>query len=414
MFKKILSLVTALLVIIFPLVFNTSELSAEVHGLPEHIVVGYWENWVTDSKLTLRQTDPGWDVIIVSFMLTDSTNSHCYFSPDYSLYPGGDEAFIEDIKFCQSRGQKVLISYGGAIGYSLTLDTEAQRDDFYTSCRDIIAYYGFDGFDIDIEQCIISNDGETSMLSPTKPMNVNLIYICRALADYFGEDFILTMAPEHPYVQGGAYWWGGWKGIWGAYLPLLQGVRDILTFVHPQLYNNPFTDYPAGYQQYDVETYIFATELLIEGFDTPIGERFDGLRPDQVVLGVLTVNGSSSDNGELTADEYGEILRALLEDYPDFRGAMTWSINGDKKSGGKFLTVMRGIIDSLSQDEIRGDINFDGALDEKDVSFLKSYLLGKKLFSADEQGNAADLNDDGIVNAFDLALMKNSVLIKNK
>ncbi len=409
---RILSYIITILFLQFipnSLVLDTYAESIESVDLPEHIVVGYWENWTTGQNLKLSQIDEGWDVIIVSFMLTDSSNSHCWFTPDDTLYPGGNADFIEDVKFCQNRGQKVLISFGGAIGYSLELNNNAQRDDFYTSCRDIIEYYGFDGFDIDIEQSLINLEGETSMLNPTKPMNINLIYICHALNDYFGEDFILTMAPEHPYVQGGAYWWSGWHGIWGGYLPLLNGVRDILTFIHVQFYNNVFSDYPSPYQQYGKETYIFVTELLINGFDTAKGNgHFDGLKPEQVVLGVITQSGGYSENGELPATEYGEIIEALLGKYPSFRGAMTWSIGNDKKTGSKFLTTMRELFDSLSPNEIlKGDINFDGIVNNEDIIILKKHLLKIEPLTSELQGKSADINEDGIVNIFDLIKIMN-------
>ncbi len=45
----------------------------------------------------------------------------------------------------------------------------------------------------------------------------------------------LTMAPEHPYVQGGMV---AYSGIWGAYIPLINEVRDTLDLLHVQLYNN--------------------------------------------------------------------------------------------------------------------------------------------------------------------------------
>jgi len=43
------------------------------------------------------------------------------------------------------------------------------------------------------------------------------------------------MAPEHPYVQGGYVAFGS---IWGAYLPIIDGLRDDLTEIHVQYYNN--------------------------------------------------------------------------------------------------------------------------------------------------------------------------------
>jgi chitinase len=272
------------------------------------------------------------------------------------------------------------------LGYSLELDTVEQRDEFYTSCRDIIEKYGFDGLDIDIEQSILNNIGETSVLNPVKPMNVNLIWICRSLHEYFGDGFMLTMAPEHPYVQGGAYWWSGWQGIWGGYLPLINGTRDIITFIHPQLYNNNFVDYPDPYNEYSIDTFVFVTQLLIEGFTVAtIGEHFDGLRPDQVVLGVLTESAAYSGNGELPAEDYAQAVKLLIDKYPDFRGAMTWSIGGDSRSGGSFLERMRELFDSYGTQTVPA------------IKETREFLLG---VTAHEQ--IPDIDSSGTVNVFDL------------
>ena len=51
----------------------------------------------------------------------------------------------------------------------------------------------------------------------------------------------LTMAPEHPYVQGGVV---AYAGIWGAYLPMIDHLRSRLDILHVQLYNNSSVSTP--------------------------------------------------------------------------------------------------------------------------------------------------------------------------
>jgi chitinase len=58
-----------------------------------------------------------------------------------------------------------------------------------------------------------------------------LIQACRDIASAFGSGFLLTMAPETAYVQGGLSQYGG---IWGAYLPVIYGLRDLLAYLHIQ------------------------------------------------------------------------------------------------------------------------------------------------------------------------------------
>jgi chitinase len=274
-------------------------------------------------------------------MLTDSSNYRATFAADSSLYPGanGKADFIEDIAYCQSRGQKVLISFGGERGYGFALETVAARDEFLRSASAIIEEYGFDGFDVDIEALLLNTSGETSMHNPTKPLNNNFIYVLHELASRFGPDFIISMAPEHPYVQGGVITWGGWGNIFGGYLPLLDNIRDILTYIHPQYYNNEIS-YP-GFSGYSAASLVKLSEMLIQGFDVVGQGHFDGLRPDQVAMCVIR-NGSS--NGALPIAEYASALSQMLQKYPDFRGIALWAINEDALAGGGFLPAMKDVI----------------------------------------------------------------------
>jgi chitinase len=287
--------------------------------------------------------DPGWDVVNVSFMLTDSTGYTPVFSVDTSVYPGagGESEFKGDIQTLKGRGQKVVISFGGEKGYGFNVQTNEQRDIFLQGAIQIINEYGFDGFDVDIEQQLLNVSGETSMSNPTKAVNKNLIYILRGLAEEFGPGFIIGMAPEHPYVQGGAITWGGWGSIYGGYLPVLDNVRDILTYIHPQYYNNQIS-YPS-FSGYSAASLVKLSDMLINGFDVVGQGRFEGLRPDQVAICVLRYGAS---NGALTNAEYQSALSQMISKYPDFRGIAIWSINEEarRSSGNPFLAAMRSVV----------------------------------------------------------------------
>ena len=52
-----------------------------------------------------------------------------------------------------------------------------------------------------------------------------------------------------------------------------------------------------------------------------------------------------------------------------------------------------------------GDLNADNTLTTADAVFLQNYLLNAATLTADQQ-QAADLNADGVVNALDLALLR--------
>jgi chitinase len=311
--------------------------------LPKNIVIGYWENWRDSLTLKLRDVASSWDVVNVSFLLTDSTNYYPVFDVATDVYPSSDRIneFKNDVKILQARGQKVVLSFGGEKGYGFNILNDTQRDVFLQRTISIIEEYGFDGFDVDIEQRILSVAEETSMSNPTKPLNKYLIYILRGLAEHFGEDFIIGMAPEHPYVQGGTITWGGWGSIYGGYLPVINNVRDILTYIHPQYYNNAISY--STFSGYSANSLVKLSQMLIDGFDVVGQGHFDGLRPDQVAICVLRAGAS---NGALTIPEYSSALQQMLTKYPDFRGIAIWSINEEERqsAGNPFLTAMRNVI----------------------------------------------------------------------
>jgi hypothetical protein len=177
---------------------------------------------------------------------------------------------------------------------------------------------------------------------------------------------------------------------------------------------------------YNAETYIAVCELLINGFDIAPNqwfdknvqpdivantEHFDGLRPDQVALGVVSEGHGT---GELSPSEYADIVDKLTEKYPTFRGFMTWSIGNIAKQGLNTLDAVRPILDKWNEsapeipidEPIFGDVNSDGTVDSMDIRILKEYVSGSTV-----PGIAgADLSGDGVVNSIDISLLKNIIL----
>lgn len=351
--KKVISLLLAMAMLF---AVGAIPVSAAPSDLPTNCVIGYWENWVNSESpnIKLSEVDPNWDVVIVSFLICDSTNYTGIFDVDNTLYSGSnkDAEFKADVEFCQARGQKVLISIGGATG-KLSLTSTAQRDIYYESVKAIIAKYGFDGIDVDFENSILNVSSTDTLDNPTTNIQNYLNYILHQLVEDFGSDFMVTMAPEHPYVQGGAVSWGGY---YGGYLPLINLTRDIITFIHPQYYNNPIAGYDGswgttdfGFSGYNVDSLVKISEMLINGFETAKGERFEGLRPDQVAFGV-PCSSTAAGSGYLPISDYQSALKQLLQKYPTFRGAMTWSINYDAANN-EFVTKMSETIDTYGAEK---------------------------------------------------------------
>ena len=106
----------------------------------------------------------------------------------------------------------VIISVGGAEGTTYITNEEAANQ-FATSLISIIEEYGFEGVDIDFEGGAVSGTD----------------YIAEALRtvrNHFGEDFIITMAPETYYFQDTNP--NGTMAT-SAYYRLAYKIRDILT-----------------------------------------------------------------------------------------------------------------------------------------------------------------------------------------
>ena len=283
--------------------------------LPQHTVTGYWHNFSNGStNLRLSEVPAYYDVVCVAFTDNTSTPGEATFSVSEDLQRSigyNNEQFIEDVKTLKERGQHVLISVGGAEG-RIEINSEAASEKFADSMIGIIERFGFEGIDIDFEGSAVS--GTQYIASALRKMH-----------DHFGEDFIITMAPETFYMTPGG------QGLTSAYWNLAMDIKDILTTVHTQFYNsgsmngyngavaNPGNgSFPAN-----------LSTLYIES----------GLRPDQVAIGVPS-NGPAASSGQISPAQAANAFNAMINGatvdgftppkaYPTFRGLMTWSINWD-------------------------------------------------------------------------------------
>jgi chitinase len=205
------------------------------------------------------------------------------FSPNLST----QAEFTADVQTVQARGQKVIISIGGA-GTSVKLNSETEKQAFINSMISINEQYGFDGLDIDLEGSSLSLDsGDSDFRSPTTLSIVRFIDAIKAIVAHFGSDFILTAAPETAFVQGG---WNTYGGIWGAYLPVLHALRGDLTLLHVQHYNTGTMFGADGviYTPGTADFHVAMADMLLRDF--PVGRNpshiFPALRPDQVAIGL--------------------------------------------------------------------------------------------------------------------------------
>lgn len=306
-------------------------------------LVGYWHNWNDGNApyLELSQVDPRYTVIAVSFAVPAVGSAYDMVFAPAETAPA---AFIADVAALQAQGKKVLISIGGA-NATVHLNSDAVRDQFVSSMLDILDTYGFDGLDIDLEGASVAISGGT-IANPTDPRIIRLIDAVNSIADQYevthGVPMMLTMAPETAYVQGGMSAYGG---IWGAYLPIIDALRDRLNILQVQLYNSGSMYGIDGgiYTQGTADFIVSQTEALLQGFTTG-GGFFAPLPPEKVAIGLpacpLAAGGGYVSPAVLeqavdylrgTGPQPGSYQRVAT--YPTLRGLMTWSINWDAVGG---------------------------------------------------------------------------------
>lgn len=300
------------------------------------VFVGYWENWQGESGDTwipLNSVNDKYNVLIVAFPTVLSDGTVTMTGLEGSLNPS-----VADVALAHSRGKKVLISIGGALGStSFSMTTQSQQDNFVSSIIGIVDTFHYDGIDIDIER---------NLDAPGPPNNpggsvAHIISALNRLKDHYGPNFMLTFAPETANTVGAIGPCGSYGGIWGNYLPIFNALKSRITFVHMQYYNTSgMFGLDCNIHDLGTQDSITAwTEAMIEGF--PIGRtgvQYTGLDPSQVVIGLpawvqlpSTYTSASIKAGWkcLTTGVCGGGYQPRRT-YPTLRGLMTWDVNIDK------------------------------------------------------------------------------------
>ncbi len=323
--------------------------------LASRILVGYWHNFINQAGyLPISNVSSDWDIVNLSF----AENKPGGAPGEVAFEPAEETeaAFLSGVQLLQSRGQKVLISLGGANAH-ITLNNTTERDNFIRTMGDIIARFNLDGMDIDLEGGSLNMTAGDTVASPQTPAIVNLIEATKQIKARFGSDFILTMAPETAYVQGGYQTFGG---IWGAYLPLIHALRNDLTVLHVQHYNTGsiLAADNGIYQAGSADFHVALSDMMITGFAAGQNPNnfFPGLRADQVAIGLPATAGAASSGQTTTANVHAS-LNCLIKlqqcgsytpaaPRTSFRGLMTWSINWDVFESGVFSTPHRIYLDA--------------------------------------------------------------------
>ena len=297
-------------------------------GLPAHILMGYWQDFANGATpLTLAEVPTSYNLVAVAFGAATSTPGQVAFSLDPTLASdlGGytQQQFISDIATLKARGQKVILSVGGADG-AISVDDAASASAFASSVDALIKQYGFNGVDIDLEN------------------GVNPTYMASALSQLEGDvgsGLIITLAPQTVDTQSAG----------DDYFALALDIKSILTMINTQYYNS------GSMNGCDGNVYSEGTENFITALACT--ELEGGLSPSQVGIG-LPASTSAAGSGYVSPSVVNNALDCLASGancgsfvppakWPGIRGAMTWSINWDASNGYGFANTVSPHLASL-------------------------------------------------------------------
>lgn len=323
--------------------FLCLSLSSVAQNLPSPSLVGYWQNW---SSLSLNATDSRYNVVVIAFPLPAVGTDYDLSNLDYG--PHTYSTFKTAVATLQNQGKKVLLSLGGASA-PIYLDNDSEKNTFIVSVGALLDDFSFDGIDIDLESSSLSFTN-VKITGNTDVGMLNMIAaIKQILVNYqstHGKRCLLTMAPEVVYTQGG---FGMVNSFAGAFLPIIEALRNDLDLLHVQLYN-----VGEGVKALDGKTYyegsadfiIAMTEMMIKGFTayklSGTYGVFAGLPANKVAIGLPACASSASGYVDAatrkqaidyltgTGSRPGAYVLLNKGGYPNLGGLMTWSINNDK------------------------------------------------------------------------------------
>ena len=352
-------------------VAETTKPGTATSDLASRLLIGYYHTWDNSGNpfIKLRDVDKNWDVINISFaepVSAGSTDGKMKFNISGLTADYTKADFKNDVKALQAQGKKIVLSIGGYEGY-FSLTSQSAVNQFVSDIKSIVDEYGFDGIDIDLEQSSVQFESgkDTDINNPTSPKIVNMINAIRTIVNSYGEDFILSWAPETFYVQLGYQFYGGINQYCdaraGVYLPMINALRNETTYVHVQLYNSSpmiATD-NQSYNMGTKEGIVAMCNMLLNGFyvnnyytKSQTAEKyFAPLRPDQVVIGVPS-SASAAGSGQVSNETLQSAFTELNNAHPGLRGIMTWSINWDSSQNKNSFAQSNGrFLDSLSGEE---------------------------------------------------------------
>ncbi|UQS16954.1 chitinase [Pseudomonas sp. HS6] len=284
------------------------------------ILMGFWHNWPAGpsdgyqrgqfANIALENVPKDYNVVAVAFMKGSGI-------PTFKPFNVSDAEFRRQVGVLNSQGRAVLISLGGADAH---IELRAgQEQPLANEIIRLVETYGFDGLDIDLEQSAIDFAANKTVL----PAALKLV------KDHYagqGKHFIISMAPEFPYLTT--------TGKYVGYLQALEGYYD---FIAPQFYNQggdgvwvPEANNGNGAwiaQNNDAlkEDFLYyLTESLVTGT-----RGFTKIPADKFVIGLPANVDAAATGYVIDKNVVGNAMKRLAVKGHPIKGLMTWSVNWD-------------------------------------------------------------------------------------
>ncbi len=284
------------------------------------ILMGFWHNWPAGpsdgyqrgqfANIALENVPKEYNVVAVAFMKGSGI-------PTFKPFNVSDAEFRRQVGVLNSQGRAVLISLGGADAH---IELRAgQEQPLANEIIRLVETYGFDGLDIDLEQSAIDFAANKTVL----PAALKLV------KDHYagqGKHFIISMAPEFPYLTTS-----------GKYIGYLQALEGYYDFIAPQFYNQggdgvwvPEANNGNGAwiaQNNDAmkEDFLYyLTESLVTGT-----RGFTKIPADKFVIGLPSNVDAAATGYVIDKSVVGNAMKRLAIKGHPIKGLMTWSVNWD-------------------------------------------------------------------------------------
>ncbi len=329
-------------------------------------IIGYLPGWKTPPSAQ-SLADAGYTHIMVAFGVFSTTTPG-------EIVSAFDTVTSEYIQQLHQANIKVILSLGGASSsipnttvsfhqiLSAAPSAEVFKQTFMSSLQKFITDYGFDGFDIDIEQDFIPSgtfaepQGDIAVLADI----INSMYTQNP-------ELLITLAPQVANISATS----GFDKTWGNYASLIMQTYRSLAWVGIQLYNTgcAYGLDQVCYSQTETNTPNFsvamATDLLADwpatladGRSTGFQPYISHLNPSQVVLGYPAPNASGDSDGR-AAVPTATIIRAIQclktataeatscdtylppKAYGNIGGVFNWEVTYDQNNGFKFAKELK-------------------------------------------------------------------------